>query len=55
MTILSWRSYLANIDVANTIIAIKYNERLRKFRIFMSEYYGLDSIDKNIKQMIKIN
>jgi hypothetical protein len=33
-------SYLANVAVANTITN-KHKERLKKFRIFVSEYYGL--------------
>ena len=39
--------------IANTITALKYKERLKKFRVFVSEHYGLDSIDEIIKRIIK--
>ena len=46
-------SYLTNVAIANTITALKYKERLKKFRVFVSEHYGLDSIDEIIKRIIK--
>jgi integrase len=46
-------SYLTNVAVANTTTALKYKERLKKFRVFVSEHYGLDSVDEIIKRIIK--
>ena len=46
-------SYLADVAVANTITALKYKERLKKFRVFVSEHYGLDSVDEIIRRIIK--
>jgi integrase len=46
-------SYVANVAVANTITALKYKERLKKFRVFVSEHYGFDRIDEIIKRIIK--
>src|SRR5438093_6383829 len=44
--------YITNVAVMNESTAIKYNERLKKFELFVSEYYNMiiDEIIKPIKK-----
>ncbi len=44
--------YLSNVAVVNESTAIKYNERLKKFEVFVSEHYGL-GIDEIIARIMK--
>jgi len=44
--------YLTNVAMMNESTAVKYNERLRKFQVFVSKHYGLD-IDEIIKRIIR--
>ncbi|MGC1933165.1 MAG: site-specific integrase, partial [Candidatus Nitrosopolaris sp.] len=45
-------SYLTNVTVVNKSTASKYKERLKKFEVFVSEYYEL-GIDSIITQITK--
>ena len=45
-------SYLTNVAVVNKSTASKYKERLKKFEVFVSEYYEL-GIDSIITQITK--
>jgi integrase len=44
--------YLSNLAVVNDSTAVKYNERLKKFEMFVSENYGL-GLDESIIQIMK--
>jgi integrase len=44
--------YITNVAMMNESTAVKYNERLRKFEVFISENYGLD-IDEIIKRIMR--
>ena len=44
--------YLTNVAIVNDSTAVKYNERLKKFEMFVSENYGL-SLDEIIIQIMK--
>jgi len=44
--------YLTNVAIMNESTAVKYNERLKKFVVFVSKHYGLD-IDEIIKRIMR--
>ena len=44
--------YLTNVAIMNESTAVKYNERLKKFEVFVSEHYGL-GIDEIIKRIMR--
>ena len=44
--------YLTNVAVMNESTAVKYSERLKKFEVFVSEYYGF-GIDEIVKQIMR--
>ena len=44
--------YLTNVAIVNDSTAVKYNERLKKFEMFVSENYGL-GLDEIIIQIMK--
>ena len=45
--------YLTNVGIVNESTAVKYDERLKKFGVFIAENYGLGSIDEIIMRIKK--
>jgi hypothetical protein len=40
-------SYLTNVAVVNKSTALKYDDRLNKFAVFIGEHYGLGKYREN--------